>query len=54
MKYSTINLEEKWETQKKLAEKAGFSAKTYIKNAEVTAKKFAAQHKIKLKYVNFN
>jgi hypothetical protein len=29
-------------------------AKTYIKNAEVTAKKFAAQHKIKLKYADFN
>lgn len=43
-------LEEKWETQRKMAEKAGHKVKKQLDNAEDTVKEMVEELGLKLKY----
>jgi hypothetical protein len=45
-------LEEKWETQRKMAEKAGHDVKKLLDNAEETVEEMVKELGLKLKYAN--
>jgi len=43
-------LEEKWRTQKRMAEEAGYNVRKYARNVHRTVEKLVEEHGLKLRY----
>lgn len=50
--FKNVLLEEKWKTQKKLAQAANYDIKKMMNNTEKIVKKMIKEHKVKLKFAD--